>query len=58
MLTTDEVMQARAQHMTSTDSNLKIHYEGDAVAWQGANRVEGDRLDIDRDSGLWKRTAR
>ncbi len=51
MLSTDEVMQARAQKMVSTDNNLKIHYEGNAVAWQGANRVEADTLDIDRDNG-------
>ncbi len=49
MLSTEEVMQARAQHMTSTDNNQVIHYQGNAVAWQGANRVEADRLDIDRD---------
>jgi lipopolysaccharide export system protein LptA len=51
MLDTDEIMQARAQHMVSTDDNAKIHYEGNAVAWQGSNRVEGDRLYIDRDAG-------
>lgn len=50
MLSTDEVMQARAQKMTSSGNNQKIHYEGNAVAWQGANRVEADRLDIDRDN--------
>jgi lipopolysaccharide export system protein LptA len=49
MLSTEEVMQARAQRMVSTNNNLKIHYEGNAVAWQGANRVEADRIDIDRD---------
>ncbi|MBV8841617.1 MAG: hypothetical protein JO307_02295 [Bryobacterales bacterium] len=52
MLSSDEVLQARAQKMVSTDHNQKIHYEGksgeQAVAWQGANRVQGDRLDIDR----------
>ena len=36
--------------MVSTDSNLKIQYEGNAVAWQGANRIQADRLDIDRDN--------
>jgi lipopolysaccharide export system protein LptA len=51
MLSTDEVMQARAEVMVSTENNLKIHYEGNAVAWQGANRVEADKLDIDRDNG-------
>jgi lipopolysaccharide export system protein LptA len=50
VLSGDEVMQARAQHMTSSENNTKIHYEGNAVAWQGANRVEADRLDIDRDN--------
>ena len=43
-------MQARAQKMISSDNNQDIHYEGNAVAWQGANRVEADRLDIDRDN--------
>jgi lipopolysaccharide export system protein LptA len=52
MLSTDEVLQARAQHMVSTENNQKIHYEGNAVAWQGANRVEADRLDIDRDNQI------
>ncbi len=51
MLNTDEIMQARAQKMVSTDENAKIHYEGNVVAWQGSNRVEADRLDIDRDEG-------
>ena len=51
MLSNDEVMQARAQHMTSTNKNQRILYDGNAVAWQGANRVEADTLDIDRDNG-------
>lgn len=49
MLSNEEVLQARAQRMISTNNNHKIHYEGDAVAWQGANRIQADRLDIDRD---------
>jgi lipopolysaccharide export system protein LptA len=52
MLNTDEIMQARAQKMVSIDTNSKIHYEGNAVAWQGSNRVEAERLDIDRDAGI------
>jgi lipopolysaccharide export system protein LptA len=48
MLSNSEVMQARAQRMTSAANNQKLHYEGGAIAWQGANRVEADRLDIDR----------
>ena len=52
MLATDQILQARADHMVSVDNNLTIHYAGNAVAWQGANRVEADRLDIDRDAGV------
>src|SRR5579885_972891 len=52
MLSTEEVLQARAQRMTSANGNKKIHYEGQAVAWQGANRVEAERLDIDRDKQI------
>ena len=48
LLTTAEAMQGRAQHMTSAEANQKLHYEGGAVVWQGANRVEADRIDIDR----------
>ncbi len=54
MLSTDEVLQAQAQRMTSTGHGpeQKIHYEGKpgtpARVWQGANRVYADRLDIDR----------
>ncbi|MEO8028356.1 MAG: LptA/OstA family protein, partial [Bryobacteraceae bacterium] len=50
MLSAEEPMQARARKMTSTDNNQKLHYEGDAVAWQGANRIQGDRIDIDREN--------
>ncbi len=48
MLSNEEIMQATAKRMTATDNNQKIHYEGDAKAWQGANRVTGDKLDIDQ----------
>src|SRR5260370_8169181 len=48
MVSHGETLQARAGRMVSTENNQKIHYEGDAVAWQGANRVAADRLDIDR----------
>ncbi len=41
-------MQGRAQHVTSAEKNQKLHYEGNAVVWQGANRVEAERIDIDR----------
>jgi len=48
LLSGADVMQGRAQHVTSAENNQKLHYEGSAVVWQGANRVEADRIDIDR----------
>ena len=48
LLSGADVMQGRAQHMTSAEHNQKLHYEGNAVVWQGPNRVEADRIDIDR----------
>ncbi|MGH9646803.1 MAG: LPS export ABC transporter periplasmic protein LptC [Bryobacteraceae bacterium] len=49
MLSNDEVMQAVADKMISTGENKHIRYEGHARAWQGANRVDADRIEIDRD---------
>ncbi|HEV8037380.1 MAG TPA: LPS export ABC transporter periplasmic protein LptC [Bryobacteraceae bacterium] len=54
MLAEDEPLHARAKKMVSTDNNLQIRYEGNAVLWQGANRLEGDVVEIDRDNGLLK----
>jgi lipopolysaccharide export system protein LptA len=48
MLSGDEPVQARAARMTSSDRNRKITYEGNAVLWQGPNRLTADRIDIDR----------
>jgi lipopolysaccharide export system protein LptA len=49
MLSNYEVMQAVADRMVSTGGNKHIRYEGNARAWQGANRVDADRIEIDRD---------
>ena len=49
MLSNNEVMQAVADRMISTGDNKHIRYEGHARAWQGANRVDADRIQIDRD---------
>jgi lipopolysaccharide export system protein LptA len=49
MLSQDEAMQATAAHMLSTNHNQKVHYEGDAFVWQGANQIRADRIDIDRE---------
>ncbi len=48
MLTNDQPLQAKARRMYTANRNEKIHYEGQAVLWQGANRVWADTVDIDR----------
>ena len=52
MLSNEEVMQASADRMISGNDNKHIRYEGNARAWQGANRVDADRIEIDRDRGV------
>ncbi len=48
MLSKDEPVQATASRMQSRERNQQVHYEGSAVMWQGANRIQADRIDIDR----------
>lgn len=54
MLSADDPLHARAAKMRSSDNNLQIRYEGHAVLWQGANRLEADVVEIDRDNNLLK----
>lgn len=54
MLDQDEPLHARAKKMISKNNNLDIRYEGDAVLWQGADRLEADTVEIDRDNDLLK----
>jgi lipopolysaccharide export system protein LptA len=54
MLGEDEPLHARARKMSSTDNKLQIRYEGNVVLWQGANRLQGDIVEIDRDNGILK----
>src|SRR5690242_18955010 len=49
MLSNDEVMQASADRMISADNNNQVRYERNRRVWQGANRVDADRIEIDRD---------
>lgn len=46
-----EPVRATARTMHSFDGNARIVYEGSAVMWQGANRVRGDRIEIEREAG-------
>ena len=48
MLEPGEPTQATAQKMTTRDKRDKVLYEGKAVMWQSSNRIEADRIDIDR----------
>ncbi len=57
MLSDAEPTQAKANKMVSTDNNFHIHYEGNAVAWQGANRVQADQLDLDRENDVMHATG-
>lgn len=52
MLSTQEIMQATARHMTSTNKNQRIHYEGNARAWQGSNAVTAEVIDIDQETQI------
>lgn len=48
MLSNEENLEAKADRMLTTDRNQKVRYEGSVVTWQGANRIQADRLEIDR----------
>ena len=38
--------------MVSANRNRTIHYEGDVLMWQGANRIQADTVDLDREKRL------
>jgi lipopolysaccharide export system protein LptA len=48
----DDPTQAKGDKMTSLNNNRQVTYEGNAVAWQGANRITADRIFIDRENGI------
>jgi lipopolysaccharide export system protein LptA len=54
LLSQDEPMHAKAKKMSSTDNNLQVRYEGNAIAWQGNDRLEADVIEIDRDNNIVK----
>ena len=56
MLSGDEPLQATARKMDSRNRNRQIHYEGDVHMWQGANRIQADVVDVDRNLDPQKRT--
>jgi len=48
MLSGDEPLQAMARKMDSRNQNHTIHYEGAVTMWQGANRIQAETVDLDR----------
>jgi lipopolysaccharide export system protein LptA len=49
LLSGDEPLQAQARHMESTNKNQTIHYQGSAQMWQGADKIQADQIDLNRD---------
>ncbi|HXM40690.1 MAG TPA: LPS export ABC transporter periplasmic protein LptC [Bryobacteraceae bacterium] len=49
MLSGDEPLQAVARAMASSNHNKLVKYDGDAVLWQGVNRIQADHVEIDRE---------
>ena len=58
MLSGDDPLQATARKMDSRNRNRQIHYEGAVHMWQGANRIQADVVDMDRNLDPQKRTPR
>jgi len=61
LLSQEGALEARAARMTTAERNQRVRYEGRAVLWQGANRIEAERVEIDRrgrrlTAGGWVRT--
>jgi lipopolysaccharide export system protein LptA len=48
MLDSGEAVQAKAGRMSVTENSQKIVYQNSAVLWQGARRIEGSTILIDR----------
>jgi lipopolysaccharide export system protein LptA len=49
MLDKDAPTLGAADRVTSANRNHLIHYAGNAVVWQTSNRIQADKIDIDRD---------
>ena len=49
MLSGEEPLEAQAAKMVSTNRNRTIHYEGGVNLWQGANRLQANVVDVDRE---------
>jgi len=52
MLDKDAPSLGTADRVTSANRNHLIHYVGNAVVWQTSNRIQAERVDIDRDKKM------
>jgi lipopolysaccharide export system protein LptA len=52
MLDDSQPSQGTGDHVWSANKNRQVHYEGNAVVWQTANRTQADKIDIDRDKKI------
>ncbi|HAX42246.1 MAG TPA: hypothetical protein DCY80_06805, partial [Solibacterales bacterium] len=43
-----QTLRARARQMRVTNQNREIEYEGEALLWQGENRLRAPVIRIDR----------
>lgn len=48
LLAPGEPVHASAERMVAVNRRMNIVYEGGAVLWQGANRLQAERIEIDR----------
>jgi lipopolysaccharide export system protein LptA len=49
LLANDQPLQAVAEKMQSSNHNKDVRYQGKVVLWQGANRIKGQQVEINRD---------
>jgi lipopolysaccharide export system protein LptA len=49
MLSGDEPVEAQARRMISANRNRRVHFEGNVNLRQGADRVQADVVDVDRE---------
>ena len=52
LLDDSQPSQGSADHVWSGNKNRLVHYEGNAILWQTGNRIQADRIDIDRDKKI------
>jgi lipopolysaccharide export system protein LptA len=53
----EERIRGSADEVVTTSNNARIRYQGQAVLWQGENRLSAKAIDIDRPGRLLKATG-